>query len=29
MIGLQKVKKDMREAWIMSLFNKKRAEMSL
>lgn len=29
MIGLQKVKEDMREAWIMSLFNKKRAEMSL
>lgn len=29
MIGLQKVKEDMREAWIMSMFNKKRAEMSL
>lgn len=29
MIGLQKVKEDMREARIMSMFNKKRAEMSL
>lgn len=29
MIGLQKVKEDMREAWIMSMFNKKRTEMCL
>lgn len=29
MIGLQKVKEDMREARIMSRFNKKRTEMSL
>lgn len=29
MIGLQKVKEDMREARVMSMFNKKRAEMSL